>query len=102
LYQDLLARAPTAIEVSQALTQLSGGTSRTTIVQNLCAGPEAAGKITALVQGLVLNNFYQAWLARSPTAAEVSSGDGLLHSPFTTIIVTIFASDEYFARAQTR
>ena len=102
LYQDLLARAPTTSEVQQTLTQLNSGTSRTTIVQNLCAGAEAAGKITALVQGLVLNNFYQAWLARSPTASEISSGDGLLHSPFVTILVTIFASDEYFQRAQTR
>jgi hypothetical protein len=50
LYQDLLARAPNPTELSQALAQLNGGASRSTFVQNLCAGSEGAGKITGLVR----------------------------------------------------
>jgi hypothetical protein len=101
LYQNLLGRFPSSTESQQILSQLSLGVSRSTIVQNLCATPEASAKITSMVQGLVLNIFYNTLLARSPTAPEVSFGDTQLHSPFITMLVTILESDEYFQRAQT-
>lgn len=100
LYRDLLSRAPTTSELQQGLSQLSGGLSRFAYVQNVCASADGTVRITNMVQSLVLNNVYQSFLQRAPTAGDVSFGDGQLHSPLTQVLVNILASDEYFQRAQ--
>jgi hypothetical protein len=100
LYRDFLSRAPTTAELQQALSQLGGGVSRSTFVRNLCQTAEGYSKVTSFVQSLVLNILYQSFLNRSPTSGEVSSGDALLHSPLTEVLVSILASDEYFQKAQ--
>lgn len=102
LYQDVLGRAPTPTEIQQALGQLSGGTPRSTIVQNLCSTAEGSGRVMSLVQSLVLNSLYQSYLARTPTTLEVSSGDYALHSPLIQVMISILVTDEYYQRAQTR
>lgn len=101
-YLDFLNRAPSSTELQQALSQLGGGVSRSTYVQSVCSSTEGNGKITSMVQALVLNNIYQSYLVRPPTTTEVAAGDAQLHNPLTQVVVSILSSSEYYQRAQTR
>jgi hypothetical protein len=102
LYQDLLGRAPSSAELSNATTQLGNGTPRTTIVQDLCSTPEGSAKITGMSNTMVIAPLFQSYLARVPTSGEITTYDAMVHGSLVQVATTILATDEYYNRAQTR
>lgn len=98
-FQDFLSRQPTSSELQTLAGQLDSGSSRSSVVQSVCSTSEGAGKIANMIQTMVVNPLFQSYLKRLPTSGEVSSLGTPMNSSFTQILVTIFASDEYYQAA---
>lgn len=92
LYQDFLARSPTANELLWQKTVLDNGATRSSVVSAVLTSSEFGNLATYAS--------YQVTFGRNPTSGELSAGSSLVvNGTYESLEVNLLSSSEYFTQS---